>query len=133
MSHLLIATFLHVSLAAVSADSYAEAHRQAESGKPLVILVSTDWCAPCQTMKKAVLPEVEKRGTLKKVAFTIVNPDDNKQLAQKLTRGDSAVPQLIMYRKTRDGWRRKRLIGRQSIEQVEQFIQQGISLSKKDQ
>ncbi len=133
MSHLLIATFSHVSLAVVSTDSYAEAHRQAEAGKPLVILVSTDWCAPCQTMKKTVLPAVEKRGTLKKVAFTIVNPDDNKQLARKLTRGESAVPQLIMYRKTRDGWRRKRLIGRQSIEQVEQFIQQGISLSKKDQ
>jgi len=126
LTSLLLATVLHASLTATGSETYAEAHRQAEKGRPLVVLVSTDWCPPCQKMKKSILPQVRKRGLLRKVAFAIVNPDRDQKLAKRLTAGDDSLPQLILYRKTPEGWRRKCLVGRQSVSTVEKFINQAI-------
>ncbi|HUT10240.1 MAG TPA: thioredoxin family protein [Thermoguttaceae bacterium] len=124
---LTLAVLLHTSILAAGTDGYAQAHREAEQGKPLVVLVSTEWCTPCQTMKKTVIPEVRKRGLLAKVAFAIVDPDRDQGLAERLTGGNPVVPQLIMYRKAPDGWKRTVLIGGQSVEGVEEFIKQGVA------
>jgi thioredoxin-like negative regulator of GroEL len=113
-------------------DTYAEAHRQTtETGKPLVVMVSTDWCGPCQTMKRTILPRLRERGMFKKVAFAQVNADKDSELAKELT-GGGPVPQLVMYRRTNHGWLRRKLIGSQSEETVEQFINEGIALDKSD-
>ena len=67
-----------------AADSYAEARRTTvETGKPMVVMVSTDWCPPCQVMKKTILPRVRKRGLLRKVAFAMVNPDQRQRIGGK--------------------------------------------------
>jgi thioredoxin-like negative regulator of GroEL len=134
MTFTLCATVIQCALAltgaeAVSADaeSYAEARRATiETGKPMVVMVSTDWCPPCQTMKKTVLPRVRERGLLRKVVFAMVNPDHDAKLAQELT-GGGPIPQLVMFRKTADGWKRQKLIGGQSVETVEQFIKEGLA------
>jgi protein disulfide-isomerase len=116
-----------MALGAADADSYAAAHKTTmETGKPMVVMVSTEWCAPCQMMKKTVIPQIRRRGLLRKVAFAIVNPDRDGELAQQLT-GGGPVPQLVMYRKTAGGWRRDKLIGGQSVETVEQFIKDGVA------
>jgi len=126
VTSLTFAALLHTSILAAGADGYAQAHHEAQQGKPLVVLVSTEWCMPCQMMKKTVLPEVRRRGLLAKVAFAIVNPDHDSRLANRLTGGNPMVPQLIMYRKAPRGWKRMVLIGGQSVERVERFIKQGI-------
>ena len=77
---------------------------------------------PCQVMKKTVIPQVRKRGLLRKVAFAIVNPDRDRDLADQLT-GGGPVPQLVMYRKTTKGWCRQALVGGQSVEAVEAIHQ----------
>jgi thioredoxin-like negative regulator of GroEL len=121
-----------VEAAPTAAETYAEAHRlTTQTGKPLVVMVSTDWCVPCQTMKKTVLPRVRERGLLRKVAFAIVNPDRDRDLAEQITDG-GPVPQLVMFRKTADGWIRKKLIGGQSVETVEQFINEGLAQDEAD-
>ena len=102
-----------------------------ETGKPMVVMVSTEWCAPCQVMKKTVIPQVRKRGLLRKVAFAMVNPDRDRELADKLI-GGGPVPQLVMYRKTPDGWTRQVLVGGQTVEAVEQFINEGVASSDAD-
>ena len=107
-------------------DTYADAHREAVRGKLMVVLVSTQWCAPCQTMKKTVIPEVRRHGVLKQVAFAVVDPDRQRRLASQVTRGSSTIPQLVMYRKTHDGWKRRALVGGQNVDQVEKFINEGI-------
>jgi thioredoxin-like negative regulator of GroEL len=108
-------------------DTYAAAHRvTTETGKPLMVMVSTEWCPPCQTMKKSVIPQVRQRGTLDKVAFAVVNPDNDRELAQQLT-GGGPVPQLVIYRRGPFGWARRKLIGGQSVEGVERFINQAIA------
>jgi len=114
------------------AETYAEAHRTTtETGKPMVVMVSTDWCPPCQIMKKTVLPRVRERGLLRKVAFAMVNPDRDGELAEKLT-GGGPIPQLVMFRRTADGWIRKKLIGGQTVETVEEFISEGLAQDAAD-
>ena len=111
-------------------ETYAEAHRvTVETGKPLVVMIGTDWCRPCQTMKRMVLPRIRKRRFFKKIAFAIVNPDQDHELAEALTDG-GPVPQLVMYRKTADGWMRRKLVGGHSEEDVEQFIEDGLAADK---
>lgn len=107
--------------------TYADAHRvTTETGKPLVVMVGTDWCVPCQQMKRTVLPQVREHGVLGKVAFATVNADQDADLARQLT-GGGPVPQLVMFRHTRQGWIRRKLIGGQSVATVEQFIKESVT------
>jgi len=114
------------------AESYDAARQETiETGKPIVVMVGTDWCGPCQMMKKKILPQVRDRGLLKRVAFAIVNAARERDLAQKLT-GGGPIPQLVMFRKTSDGWKRRKLVGGQSVEQVQEFIKEGLVLDEID-
>jgi thioredoxin-like negative regulator of GroEL len=127
VSNLTFVAFCWIALGANDPESYAQAHEMTlKTGKPMVVMVTTDWCAPCQVMKKTVIPQVRQRGLLSRVAFAIVNPDRDHDLAMKIT-GGGPVPQLIMFRKTHDGWNRRVLIGGQSVESVEQFINEGVT------
>jgi thioredoxin-like negative regulator of GroEL len=117
---------------ASNTTTYAEAHRiTAKTGKPMIIMVGTDWCGPCQQMKKSILPEVRKHGMFKDVSFAMVNADQQQDLARKLT-GGGPIPPLVMYRKTNDGWKRSKLVGGQSVKKVESFINKGLSLDRAD-
>ena len=132
MNSLFIAVVMQACLSAAESDDYVAAQREAEKGKPLVVLVGTEWCPPCQTMKNSVIPQVRKRGLLRRVAFAIVNPDRNKRLARQITGGTTSIPQLVMYRKTSDGWKRRKLVGGQSVENVESFINNGLAQDAKE-
>ena len=111
-------------------ETYSAARQDtAKTGKPMVVMVSTDWCPPCQVMKKTILPRVRAHGLLRRVAFANVNPDHDAELANQLT-GGGPIPQLVMYRRTRKGWVRKALVGGQSVETVEQFINEGLAQDK---
>ena len=103
MNGLTLAAIWGMAVVSADADNYAAAHKAAvESGKPMVVMVSTDWCAPCQMMKKTVIPQVKRRGLFKKVVFTCVNPDQDRELADQVT-GGGPIPQLVMYRKNVQG------------------------------
>lgn len=113
-------------LVATGAETYADAHRQtAETGRPLVVLVSADWCPACQVMEQSVIPQARKRGLLGKVAFAIVNYDREQDLATQLTE-NGPIPQVVMYRHIANRWRKWRLIGGQSLETFEEFVRQGL-------
>jgi thioredoxin-like negative regulator of GroEL len=106
-------------------ESYAEAHQTTmKTGKPMLVMVSTEWCPACQVMKRRILPQIRERGLLSRVVFATVNPDQEGELSRQLI-GSGPIPQLVMYRKTPRGWIRRVLIGSQSVEQVEQFINEG--------
>jgi thioredoxin-like negative regulator of GroEL len=124
---LTLAAFMQLSLLSTDAETYAQAHKEmTETGKPMVVMVGTDWCGPCRKMKQVVLPEVRKRGLLQQVAFALVNADNDRNLATKLI-GKGPIPQLIMFRQTPDGWRRRKLVGGQEVEKVENFLREGIA------
>ncbi|HEY4760726.1 MAG TPA: thioredoxin family protein [Thermoguttaceae bacterium] len=124
---------LLVSAPDAADETYTEAHRlTTETGRPLVVMVGTDWCGPCQAMKRNILPRLRERGLFKRVAFAQVNADRDSELAKEIT-GGGPVPQLVMYRKTEKGWLRRKLVGGQNTETVERFIQEGLVLDDAEQ
>jgi len=121
-----LAVLCQASILAATPNTYTEAyHASTKTGRPMVVMVSAEWCPACQTMKKEVIPQVEQRGLLGKVSFAVVNLDRQQELGKTLTRG-GPIPQLLMFRRTREGWRRSRLTGRQSVRKVEAFIDRGL-------
>ncbi len=111
---------------ALNASSYAEAHRVcSETGRPMLVMVGAEWCPACKAMEKEVLPQVQRRGLLRKVVFTIVDFDRFPNLGNRLTRG-GPLPQLLLFRRDGNGWRVSRLIGRQDPAVVERFINQTV-------
>ncbi len=113
-------------------ETYAEAHRVTlKTGKPLVVMVGADWCGPCQNMRRTILPRVREHGLFRKIAFAHVNVDRERELASQLT-GGGAVPELIMFRKTKNGWLRRKMIGSHSVEEVENFINEGLAMDAEE-
>ena len=122
MTAFTIAALLQFSVVTSGAQSYGDAYQaSADSGRPLLVMVGAEWCPGCVTMKQSVIPQVERNGALKEVAFAYVNTDQQGRLAKKLMRGGS-IPQLIAFRKTRSGWQREQLTGAHSASAVESFI-----------
>jgi thiol-disulfide isomerase/thioredoxin len=122
MIHLTLNLLLQAAALSAGSHDYATAFRQTEeSGRPLVVLIGADWCPGCRQMKYTTIPELEKKGGLRNVAFAYVNTDSEGKLAGKLMRGGS-IPQLVMYHKTDSGWTRQQLTGAQSASRVESFI-----------
>lgn len=114
----------------VSYASYAEARQKTvESGSPLVVLVGADWCPHCVKMQQEVIPQIRRKGLLRKVLFAVVDLDRERTLGQQLT-GGGPVPQLLMFRRTTDGWKKRRLVGGQSVGTVGRFIDQGLKLDE---
>ena len=120
----------HVLLAA-SPISYQTALRDAQSHeRPLLILVGATWCPGCQTMKQAVLPSLERKGAMRDVTYTTVDADSDRDVAGQLMRG-SAIPQLIVFAKTRDGkWHREQITGEATAAQVKSLIERAVAAQK---
>jgi thioredoxin-like negative regulator of GroEL len=126
VTNLSLAVLLQLSMAASDGDAYAKAYRDtARTGRPMVVLVSAEWCPACQQMKRDVIPRIKRQGLLSKVAFAMVNLDRDRELGRQLIRG-GPIPQLLFFRRTPNGWLRSRLIGGQSVRTVEQFINTGL-------
>jgi thioredoxin-like negative regulator of GroEL len=121
-----LALLLEVSVLVPGTDTYAAAYRETtKTGRPMVVFVGAEWCGPCQTMKREVIPQIRRRCLRGRVAFAMVNMDRERELARRLTRG-GPIPQLLMFRRARDGWRLSRLKGGQTVGTVEAFIDGGL-------
>lgn len=130
MSSLSVAALLQLSIVASTTETYAEAYRlTSQTGRPMLVFVSAEWCMACKSMERKVIPQIRQRGLLEKVTFAVVNFDRERALVRKLIRG-GPLPQLVMFRRTPEGWRRSRLIGGQNVGSVEKFIDWGL---KRDQ
>ena len=127
MINLTCTAILHAALLSTGGATYTEAHQlNQQTGRPLVVLIGADWCPHCRVMKQSTLPQVAQRGLLGKVAFAEVNSDHEGALAHQLMAG-GPIPQLIMFRKTADGWQRSSLVGSRSLGEIESFLQQGLA------
>ena len=110
--------------------SYSEAHALSmKDGKPLLILVSTEWCAPCQIMHRRVMPQVIELPSFKAVHYATVNPDYEWDQSQALI-GNGRIPELLIYFRGERGWMRRVLVGSQSVEAVDSMIQASVQDSK---
>jgi thiol-disulfide isomerase/thioredoxin len=111
---------------------YEKAFEEASKNetKPLVVLVGADWCSACQVMKNASMPQVAKDGVMKDVAFTVVDADRQSDIAKQVMDGGS-IPQLVMFHKTNEGWKRERLVGAQSPTAIISFLRRGVQAARR--
>ena len=101
---------------------YKTAYERAQQGdKPLLVLITAEWCPPCQVMKKTTIPELMQRDAFKEFHYSTVDLDKEEKLARQLI-GDRGVPQLIMYEKQEGKWIRRYLRGIQTPQSVEAFV-----------
>ncbi|MGE0606585.1 MAG: thioredoxin family protein [Pirellulales bacterium] len=129
MTSVALAALLQFSALAVGGNNYAQAYREAsESGRPMLLLITADWCPGCQVMKNSTLPQMARQGGLEDVNLVILNYDQNTALCRKMMRGNS-IPQLVMYYKNDTGWRRRGLVGKQSIASVASMVKLGVDAS----
>jgi thioredoxin-like negative regulator of GroEL len=56
----------------------------AEQQKPVLAMVSTSWCPPCNMMKKEILPQPSVRDALKKYVLVYIDGDENRPDAKAL-------------------------------------------------
>jgi thioredoxin-like negative regulator of GroEL len=132
VNSLVLIAMCSAAFGADAGETYAEAHQiTMKTGKPMLVMVSTEWCPACQVMKRRILPVLRERGLLKQVAFASVNPDNDAELSRQLI-GTGPIPELVMFRKTPRGWIRRVMVGSQTAENVEQFINQGIAADEDD-
>ena len=112
---------------AEKALTYAEAYSLAKSGdKPMLIMVTAEWCPPCQVMKANTLPLLMQKNTFGNFHFAMIDYDSDSELAKQLI-GDRGLPQLIMYEKSDGKWLRRYINGQKgihSVEKVESFVAQ---------
>ncbi len=122
---------LEFAALATGGETYVEARKvTTEKGCPLVVMVGATWCPACQVMKNSVIPEVRRQGILQRVSFAAVDVDQEQELGSQLTKG-GPLPQILMLRKTEQGWKLRRLVGGQDAQAVEKFIAQGIEADRK--
>lgn len=69
----------------------------AESGKPVVALVTADWCPPCQALKRGTLTDPAVASWLDEHAVTVyIDSDKNPEDAQKL--GVRSLPTTVVLK-----------------------------------
>lgn len=117
---------LVVAASGATNESYSAAHAEMKrTGRPLLVLVGADYCPGCRTMKHTLSQEQMAKRVLGKVAFAKVDTENQTKLARKLLRG-SSIPQLVMFRRTKEGWKATRLVGAKSEREVETFVSSGL-------
>ncbi len=122
--------FLTLALVAVAAVASAQEpvdystayHRSAEDNRPLLVLVTAEWCPPCQIMKATTLPELEAINAFAGVNLAAVDYDKQPELASQLI-GDRGLPQILLFKKVDDRWERRFLTGIQTVASVETFME----------
>ncbi len=95
--------------------------RSMEGEKPLLVLVTADWCPPCQRMKKSTIPALINNDKFRNYNFATVDFDRDRNNARKLI-GNGSIPQLLVYEKQGGEWKMRTLMGYKSAESVEAFL-----------
>ncbi|MEW4565695.1 thioredoxin family protein [Bremerella sp. JC770] len=122
-----MAILLQVSAVGDTTADYNSAFKDAsETGKPMLVLVGTDWCPACVTMKQSIIPRLKRAGRLSGVVYTEVDADAQPRIAHRIMSG-GGYPQLALYRKTKDGWRRQILIGVQSESTIQTLVDRAVA------
>ena len=83
-----LAILLQASVAGETTTDYNTAFKAAsENGKPMLVLVGTDWCPACVTMKQSIIPRLQRAGRLSGVVYTEVDADAQPRIARRIMSG----------------------------------------------
>lgn len=122
MVHVALALMVAVTGANDKPLNYEEAFTKAQKeNKPLLIIVGARWCASCQIMKRETIKPMNDAGELKKVVVTFVDKDERPELAGQLMKGET-LPQIVVFKKQDDTWKRFSLTGMQSKNRMTELL-----------
>ncbi len=123
MVRVVLALLLSVTGTAVNKPlTYEEAIQQSQKeNKPILILIGAKWCASCELMKRDTIEPMKSAGELKDVIVTYVDKDERPELAQQLMKGET-LPQVVMFCKDSDQWRRLSLTGMQNKNRMQELL-----------
>lgn len=110
-------------------QTYAEAYAESvEERKPLMVVVGAPWCPACNVLKDTTIKSMEQTGELDAVSLVVVNRDEQPELAQKLTKGEQLIPQIIVYAQDEENgkWKRRKLSGFQSKQPIRSLIRKAL-------
>ena len=95
--------------------------RAMKGDKPLLVLVTADWCPPCQKMKQTTIPSLISDDQFRNFNFATVDLDRDTIDARNLI-GNGTVPQLVIFEKQNGIWQQRRLLGYKSPDTVKEFL-----------
>ena len=104
-------------------ETYSAARQDTvKTGKPMVVMVSTDWCPPCQVMKRTILPRVRAHGLLRQGRFRPGQSRSGRRVGEPAhrRRADSPVghvPQDLEGLDPQDAHRRPERRNRRGVHQ----------------
>ncbi len=119
---LVFAAVTTVACAQEPVDYATAYHQSAENNRPLLVLVTANWCPPCQVMKATTIPELVAKNAFSGVNYATVDYDAQVELASQLI-GERGLPQLLLFQKVDGEWQRRYLAGIQTVASVESFMQ----------
>ncbi len=108
--------------------SYSTASRQAtQTHTPLLVYISATWCGPCQKMKSEIIPQVIQNGGFTGLIPTQLDFTVDRDIVKQLT-DTPKVPQFVLltYDCDTKKWQPNRIIGYQSVHQLQNFITQSL-------
>lgn len=120
--------FLSSSSLAQKPMNYEQAFKMAQKGdKPLLVLITSKFCPPCQRMKQTTLPELKASNDLKDCYLANVSADTERDLTNQLLSTmpveKRGYPQLIIFEKKKDGkWYRRYHGGFMTANHVREFV-----------
>ncbi len=101
-------------------ETYADAYRvSVDSKRPMLILLTAKWCAPCRAFKADVLEPMRLRNEFKPFVFVEIDIDGDPANAKQVM-DEIRVPQLVILSSMLD--RPEREFGSISRERVIGFL-----------
>lgn len=83
-----------------------------DNGKPLMVIVSGDGCAPCAILKEQIIKPMDQAGELNEVNHVIVNQNkEDRALINSLKGNRNSIPQTILFYKKDNKWFKATLVG----------------------
>ncbi len=129
----MVSIFLAIVLSSVTSgqnlqQNYADAYEQSvKDEKPLMVVVSAPWCPACNVLKESTIQPMADSGELDNVSLTVINQDDDPDLAKQLTEGEGMLPQIIVFTNDNGRWKRRKLMGYQPKQPVRSLLRRALN------
>lgn len=94
--------------------TFNEAKQEAaKNDKPILVIVTGNSCAPCEILKNRVIEPMSNNNEFGSVNIASVNIDTDPDvvIVNELLNGRRIKPQVILFYKTNNKWRRATIIG----------------------